>query len=224
MFTINGMGDVHQGFAGILLKHWGERTREPEEVLTELEPRISSIATAQAIAFSPPALPGSVGGPPFSSLSPRRATPASSPTCLPMSRSRRAKAAFIFSDSDLRFETPQIEFHIDHDKANRLGISMADIGGSLATLLGDQYVNLFDLYGRSYRVIPQVPRDFRLNEAGSRAANPHRIRHARPLVGMSRRSQERCSRTRLPTSSSSIRRRCRRCRSPDARSGRRSNS
>ena len=42
---------------------------------------------------------------------------------------------------------------------------MADIGGSLATLLGGNYVNLFDLYGRSYRVIPQVPRDYRLNES-----------------------------------------------------------
>jgi multidrug efflux pump len=71
---------------------------------------------------------------------------------------------FIFSDSDLRFETPQIEFHVDHDKANRLGITMADIGNSLATLLGGNYINLFDLYGRSYQVIPQVPREFRLNE------------------------------------------------------------
>jgi multidrug efflux pump len=71
---------------------------------------------------------------------------------------------FIFSDSDLRFETPQIEFHIDHDKANRLGITMADIGNSLATLLGGNYINLFDLYGRSYQVIPQVPREYRLNE------------------------------------------------------------
>ena len=64
VFTINGMGDVHQGFAGILLKNWGDRTRSQKEVLKELEPRISSIATAQALAFSPPALPGSVGGPP----------------------------------------------------------------------------------------------------------------------------------------------------------------
>jgi multidrug efflux pump len=51
---------------------------------------------------------------------------------------------------------------IDHDKANRLGITMADIGGSLATLLGGNYVNQFNLYGRSYKVIPQVPRDYRL--------------------------------------------------------------
>ena len=79
-------------------------------------------------------------------------------------KSARESGLFIFSDSDLRFETPQIEFHIDHDKANRLGITMADIGNSLATLLGGNYINLFDLYGRSYQVIPQVPREYRLNE------------------------------------------------------------
>ena len=76
-------------------------------------------------------------------------------------KSAKESGLFIFSDSDLRFETPQIEFNIDHDKANRLGISMADIGNSLATLLGGNYVNLFDLYGRSYQVIPQVPREYR---------------------------------------------------------------
>ena len=51
---------------------------------------------------------------------------------------------------------------IDHDKANRLGITMQDIGSSLATLLGGNWINRFNLYGRSYQVIPQVPRDFRL--------------------------------------------------------------
>ena len=79
-------------------------------------------------------------------------------------KAAKESGMFIFSDSDLRFETPQIEFRIDHDKANRLGITMADIGNSLATLLGGNYINLFDLYGRSYQVIPQVPREFRLNE------------------------------------------------------------
>jgi multidrug efflux pump len=69
---------------------------------------------------------------------------------------------FIFTDTDLKFETPQVELKIDHDKANRLGVRMSDIGGSLATLLGGNYVNRFNLYGRSYQVIPQVPRDFRL--------------------------------------------------------------
>ena len=50
---------------------------------------------------------------------------------------------------------------LDADKANRLGVSMQDVGSALATFLGGNYVNRFSLYGRSYQVIPQVPREFR---------------------------------------------------------------
>ena len=51
---------------------------------------------------------------------------------------------------------------IDRAKANQLGITMADIGDTLATLVGGNYVNRFNLEGRSYEVIPQVPRAERL--------------------------------------------------------------
>jgi multidrug efflux pump len=165
VFTINGMGDVHQGFSGILLKPWGERERNQKQVLQELSPRISSLATAQAISFSPPTLPGSVGGPPVQFvITTTHDFRKLADVVADVEKSARESGMFIFSDSDLRFETPQIDFNIDHDKANSLGITMADIGNSLATLLGGNYVNLFDLYGRSYQVIPQVPREFRLND------------------------------------------------------------
>src|SRR5581483_11857583 len=134
-------------------------------VLQDLSPKISSIATAQAIAFSPPSLPGSVGGPAVQFVI--TTTPdfrQLADVLADVEKSARESGLFIFSVSDLRFETPHIDFHIDHDKANRLGISMADIGNSLATLLGGNYVNLFNLYGRSYQVIPQVPREYRLND------------------------------------------------------------
>src|SRR3546814_1326394 len=39
---------------------------------------------------------------------------------------------------------------------------MQDIGGALGTLRGGNYVNRFNLHGRGYEVIPQVPRDYRL--------------------------------------------------------------
>ncbi len=165
VFTINGFPDVHQAFSGLLLKPWGERARNQKAVLQELSPKISSIATAQAIAFSPPSLPGSVGGPPVQFvITTTHDFRQLADVLADVEKSARESGLFIFSDSDLRFETPQIEFHIDHDKANRLGISMADIGNSLATLLGGNYVNLFNLYGRSYQVIPQVPREYRLND------------------------------------------------------------
>jgi len=162
VFTINGMGNVHQGFSGLLLKPWGERDRNQKQVLQELSPRISKLATAQALSFSPPSLPGSVGGPPIQFvITTTHDFEQLADVLSDVEKAAKASGMFIFTDSDLRFETPQVEFHIDHDKANRLGITMADVGNSLATLLGGNYVNLFDLYGRSYRVIPQVPREFR---------------------------------------------------------------
>src|SRR5262249_5993113 len=41
--------------------------------------------------------------------------------------------------------------------------NMAQVGATLQTLLGGNYVNRFNLEGRSYQVIPQVPRDKRLS-------------------------------------------------------------
>jgi multidrug efflux pump len=41
---------------------------------------------------------------------------------------------------------------------------MASIGNTLATLLGGNYTNRFNLEGRSYQVIPQVPRALRISQ------------------------------------------------------------
>jgi multidrug efflux pump len=56
----------------------------------------------------------------------------------------------------------QIAIDIDRAKAADLGIDMATLGRNLSTLLSTGYVNFFSAAGRSYRVIPQVDRRFRL--------------------------------------------------------------
>ena len=163
LFTINGMGDVHQAFAGILFKPWKERERSQKQILQSLQGPVSQIANAQVFTFPLPSLPGSIGGPPVQFVLTTTADYTQLAQVLDKIQTDAQKSGmFIFIDSDLKFETPQIELKIDHDKANRLGITMQDIGGSLATLLGGNYVNRFNLYGRSYQVIPQVPRDYRL--------------------------------------------------------------
>jgi multidrug efflux pump len=75
----------------------------------------------------------------------------------------RKSGLFIVSDSDLDFNQPVVRVNIDRSKASDLGINMAQVGSTLATLLGGNYVNRFNLEGRSYQVIPQVPRDLRLS-------------------------------------------------------------
>jgi multidrug efflux pump len=164
VFAINGMGgNVHQAFAGILFTPWEERTRSQQQILQSLQPEVAGVAGGQIFSFGPPSLPGSTGGPPLQFVITTTADYEQLAQVLDTMRREALKSGlFIFTDTDLKFDTPQVEVKIDHDKANRLGITMQDIGSSLATLLGGNYVNRFNLYGRSYQVIPQVPREFRL--------------------------------------------------------------
>jgi multidrug efflux pump len=163
LFTIHGFPDGHHSFSGMILTPWDQRHRSQKQVLGSLQGPVAGVANAQVFAFGPPSLPGSIGGPPVQFV----ITTTADYTQLAQQADKmladaRKSGLFIFAVTDLKFDTPQIELKIDHDKANRLGITMQDLGGSLATLLGGNYVNRFNLYGRSYQVIPQVPRDFRL--------------------------------------------------------------
>ena len=163
VFAINGSGGVRQAFAGLILKPWDQRERTQKLVLKDLQAKLPVIPGAQALAFSPPALPGSTGGPPMQFVI--RTTGDYQQLAQVLSEVQQAaqkSGLFIFTDSDLKFDTPQIEMKIDNAKANRLGVSMQDVGSSLATFLGGNYVNRFSLYGRSYQVIPQAPREFRI--------------------------------------------------------------
>ncbi len=163
VFLINGTDGVHQAFAGMILKPWEQRERSAKEILASLQPELNAIPGASVVAFPPPALPGSTGGPPVQFvLTTTRDFVQLAELVEIFQQAANQSGMFLFTDTDLRFNTPQIEFQIDQDKANRLGIRMDDIGVALATMLGGNYTNLFDLYGRSYQVIPQVPRDYRL--------------------------------------------------------------
>ena len=163
LFAINGYQGVTSGFGGIILKNWGDRKRSQKDVLQAISPKFDQITGAKVIGFAPPALPGSTGGPPVQfvlrSIGDYKDIAA---TMAKIETAAQKSGLFIFSDSDLKFDTPQLEVKIDNAKANRLGLSMQEIGSSLATFLGGNYVNRFNLYGRSYEVIPQVPRDNRL--------------------------------------------------------------
>jgi len=124
VFAINGMGsDVHQAFTGILFKPWTERHRTQQQILQELQPKVASIAGGQIFTFGPPSLPGSTGGPPVQFVITTTADYEQLAQVLANMQQEALKSGlFIFTDSDLKFDTPQVEVKIDHDKANRLGI------------------------------------------------------------------------------------------------------
>ncbi len=163
VFAVNGYPSVRSGFAGLILQPWDQRARTAKQALATLGPKFLAVPTAQVQAFSPPALPGSTGGAPMQFVI--RTTgdyTTLADVALKMQQAAKESGLFLFTDVDLKFDTPQYVFKVDADKANRIGVNMADVGTALATMLGGNYVNLFSLYGRSYQVIPQAPREFRL--------------------------------------------------------------
>ncbi len=68
---------------------------------------------------------------------------------------------FLFLEKSIDIDRPTVNININRDRAGDLGISMASIGNNLSALLGDGYVNRFSMDGRSYKVIPQVAREYR---------------------------------------------------------------
>jgi multidrug efflux pump len=72
---------------------------------------------------------------------------------------------FMFADTDLKIDLPQVRVNIDRERVADLGLDLADIGRQLGFLLAGNFVNRFTREGRAYKVIPQVEQAARASAA-----------------------------------------------------------
>jgi multidrug efflux pump len=163
-FVLNGTPSAQSGIAGMLLTPWDERKRSSIALKPLVQAELSKIEGVNAFAFNLPPLPGGPGGLPVQMVI--NSTVSFQTIYEQMEKLKaaaRKSGMFIVSDSDLDFNQPVVRVSVDRSKASDLGINMQQVGATLATLLGGNYVNRFNLEGRSYQVIPQVPRAVRLS-------------------------------------------------------------
>ncbi len=150
-------------FGGLTLHHWSERERSQQEIQAEFQQRLGSIAGLEAFSFGTPSLPGSDAGLPVSFVVASTADHSEVyQVGVTLLEAARESGLFIFVNQTLALDRPEIEVRIDRPLASRLGVSMEEIGQTLAVMLGEAEINRFELEGRSYKVIPQAGRDFRL--------------------------------------------------------------
>ncbi len=163
-FMINGTAGINNGIAGMLLKPWEERKRSSIALKPLVQAGISKVEGVNAFAFNLPPLPGGPGGLPVQmAIYTTSGFQVVYEEMNKLKEAARKSGLFIVSDSDLDFNQPVVRVAIDRTKANDLGVTMQQLGTTLATLLGGNYINRFNLEGRSYQVIPQVPRGLRLS-------------------------------------------------------------
>lgn len=152
------------GFSGMVAKPWDERERTIFEILPEVQQNVASIPGIRILPITPPALPGG-GTFPVEFVIASTAEPVQ---VLEFAQQIQAKAAasgkFAFPPNiDVKFDQPQSEIVIDREKTANLGLSLEQVGVDVAAMVGGNYVNRFNIAGRSYKVIPQIKRMERLN-------------------------------------------------------------
>jgi len=152
------------GFGGMVVKPWDERERTVFQILPEVQQKLQGIPGIQMFPVTPPALPGG-GQFPVEFII---ASTAATQEILDIAQQVQAKAMqsglFAFPPIiDVKIDQPQSEIVIDRDKVATLGLNLQQIGADLTAAVGGNFVNRFNIAGRSYKVIPQVERIGRLN-------------------------------------------------------------
>jgi multidrug efflux pump len=153
-----------RAFSGVVMKPWDQRKRTVFQISPELQTSVNTIPGIRSFLAIPPSLPGG-GQFPVEVVIGAVAEPE---TILDFAQKLQQKAAasgkFAFPPSiDTKIDQPEVELVMDRDKVASLGLDMATVGSDLSTLVGGNFVNRFNLAGRSYKVIPQLQRIQRLN-------------------------------------------------------------
>jgi hydrophobe/amphiphile efflux-1 (HAE1) family protein len=160
---LTGLGTSYNASVFVRLKPWDERKSQEESaeaILGALMGRANSeIHDGTFLVVNPPPIQGlgSSGGFEFvlqdrSGSSPQRFAEVLNDFMATVRK--RPEIGFAFTSVD--FRVPQIQYDIDREKAKSLGVSLSDIFLALQTFLGGNYINDFNLYGRTYRVVAQA--------------------------------------------------------------------
>jgi multidrug efflux pump len=153
-FSVVNIGDgVSRGMIFTNLKDWSERSRSLEEIIGEVQGQFFGIPGVFAFANNPPAFGwGSpvnfvIQHPDFDSLVRANDTL--------LARARGIKG-LINVDSDLRVNKPQLTVSFDRDRAEDLGVPVADVATTLQVLLGGSETGTFTRANKQYDVLVQL--------------------------------------------------------------------
>ncbi|WP_341991443.1 efflux RND transporter permease subunit [Azorhizobium sp. AG788] len=163
--TIFQIDTTSSTISGWVLKPWDQRKATTAKLQPMIQQELGQVAGQNIVAFQPSPLPGSNGLPMQIVIGTSDGFEKLNEVAAKFMQDALATGQFIFLNNDLKIDQPQASVVIDRDKTSRLGLTMSNVGGALSALLGGGYVNYFSLDGRSYKVIPQVKQDARLNTA-----------------------------------------------------------
>ncbi len=152
------------GFSGVVVKPWAERSRTVTQILPEVQAKLSQIPGIQMFATTPPALPGGSNFPVEFLITSTGDAERLLEFAQELQKKAEKSGLFAFPPTiDVKLDQPQATVVFDRDKLAALGLNLSQVGADLAVATGGDFVNRFNMDGRSYKVIPLIQRSDRLN-------------------------------------------------------------
>jgi hydrophobic/amphiphilic exporter-1 (mainly G- bacteria), HAE1 family len=155
------------GLAFVELAPYDERATpalQADAVVAALNAKLAALPDAQAVALLPPAIPGvgQAGGIDF--FVQDRA--GNTVDYLWQNTQRfmaelRKRPEIAFMNTTFTPAAPQLFAHVDEDRAFKLGVPIQDVYGTLQALLGGNFVNQFNRFGRVWRVFLEAEPQYR---------------------------------------------------------------
>ncbi|MFY9341824.1 MAG: efflux RND transporter permease subunit [Planctomycetota bacterium] len=144
------------GFGGMVHKNWQERQRSTTEVYPQLYGAVSQVPGVRVFPRLDPPLPTS--GMHDVELVLQSSAPLEDllEATMAVVGAGYQSGKFVYVDTDLKIDRPEARVAVDRDKVADLGMDLASVGRELGAMLGGGYVNRFNWYDRSYKVIPQI--------------------------------------------------------------------
>jgi multidrug efflux pump len=144
------------GFGGMVTKDWRKRERSTKELYGEVFGRVSQIPGLQVFPRLDPPLPNA--GQYDVELVVQSEAPPEQMIGMTFAviDAGFKSGKFMYVDTDLKIDLPEARVVLDREQLADLGLDLAGVGQELGVLLGGAYVNRFNYYDRSYKVIPQI--------------------------------------------------------------------
>jgi multidrug efflux pump len=144
------------GFGGVVAKDWHERDRSTEEMYDDVYGAVLQVPGLRVFPRLDPPLPT----PGQYDVELILQSDAPSEQMLEAVGSVLGagwqSGKFLYVDTDLKIDLPQAHVVLDRERLADLGFDLAGVGRELGTMLGGAYVNRFNYFDRSYKVIPQL--------------------------------------------------------------------
>lgn len=155
--TVASSSATNKGNGYLTLVNPSERSKSQERIYRELSYKLSRMPEASIYASQPQSLSNGASGLPVQFVI-QAASHNDLRDVLPtFLQNVQSNQTFTHADVNLKFNRPELKIEIDRNRASNLGISTRDIAQTLQLVYAGSRYGYFELDGRRYWVVGQVP-------------------------------------------------------------------